>query len=727
MSYKDKSFGLIFPTRHGIPIGTSGDRGMLDRMGGSGGYRKDYRTEADGSITRLTTKNGMPQFEYDSDSSNIPTSTLVYMETGQLVSTSVAPMDPHRYDAASWKFRDIATTSKYLGYVAKDGTQLAYQSLSEGQDSQAIGPPKVLLKPTASPAEIAAAEVTDAANKIAYQEEILLKKIISGIFPASMFSGKMRLFMQALYGARAGDRAYPLNLEIAGESILLKYSYGGSTMQFGFSETKTPGIFTASDGSYWLIDISMVTGTCYITYYSITHDASVTDMVASLKAGGLSAAETIQLESYVFAYSYINVAEPKTIVVPGALGASMAWGWKFNSSGSIASVVMHETINSGTTKRWTSRTVDIAFSYSSGVISASSTVTTNGNWIDGWGEFNIFVPYSVTGTSPLELFSLLAFTTATAFTFPPTTIYGYYRDDVWTPVKVSCTLRAGTFPQYEWSSAGIIYDPASYPLTYSSSAPSNGSMMADGSCSYERHEISSGKEMGVSVGSSSYSGKFDFGSHFYYTKSCAQEGEYTNTNGFTSFSVGGAPYVPGPPPGNGGTTSADMITGATVTCMSYSFVGADIKGWALVIPFGDCEAAYVSTHERYTSSAFSRTTTIDGGVLKFHGLGYSYAPYTGAGTSNNGWLGSQGPSYSAVTDSESPAETATYVYCFNTVIAGDQGTPGGSYETLFIVDRDYPVYNRGMYTYTSHGKRYIMSEGLLSPESITTAPFVGWA
>lgn len=49
-------------TRTGVPIGHAGERGMLDALGGSDGFRKRYQINADGSKTMLQTKNGMPRF-----------------------------------------------------------------------------------------------------------------------------------------------------------------------------------------------------------------------------------------------------------------------------------------------------------------------------------------------------------------------------------------------------------------------------------------------------------------------------------------------------------------------------------------------------------------------------------------------------------------------------------------------------------------------------------------
>lgn len=66
MSYSDKRFGDILPTRTGVPSGTANERQMLDAIGGSASFRTRIRNAADGSETMVRTKNGMPQFSTSS-------------------------------------------------------------------------------------------------------------------------------------------------------------------------------------------------------------------------------------------------------------------------------------------------------------------------------------------------------------------------------------------------------------------------------------------------------------------------------------------------------------------------------------------------------------------------------------------------------------------------------------------------------------------------------------
>jgi hypothetical protein len=60
--YDDDNLGGIFPTRTGASTGGANERKMLDSIGGSEGFRTQRKTNSDGSVTMLRTRNGMPEF-----------------------------------------------------------------------------------------------------------------------------------------------------------------------------------------------------------------------------------------------------------------------------------------------------------------------------------------------------------------------------------------------------------------------------------------------------------------------------------------------------------------------------------------------------------------------------------------------------------------------------------------------------------------------------------------
>ena len=97
MSFNDDKFGFIFPTRNGDATGSANERKMLDKLGGSSGLRTEIRNNADGSITTLRTRNGMPDFYTKKAAPPVSTSErwvpphgIWWSETGDITTQSGA-------------------------------------------------------------------------------------------------------------------------------------------------------------------------------------------------------------------------------------------------------------------------------------------------------------------------------------------------------------------------------------------------------------------------------------------------------------------------------------------------------------------------------------------------------------------------------------------------------------------------------------------------------------
>ena len=178
---------------------------MLDAIGGAESFRTRIQKNEDGSETMLRTKNGMPQFTTTRPPTEVEPDPL-YMESGQLYFRLSGSDNPEGSAAATWRMLDIPPSSAYLGKIAPTesapGLPANDPALVNGQDSLAI----------AKSAEG--------------------KKVVAGFFPASMFSGKMRLFVQAQIGAKE-TASYGMSVDSFGGGPLLKYSYGGREIQFG--------------------------------------------------------------------------------------------------------------------------------------------------------------------------------------------------------------------------------------------------------------------------------------------------------------------------------------------------------------------------------------------------------------------------------------------------------------------------------------------------------------
>ena len=688
-----------------------------------------------------------------------------YMESGQLEWTFPGEFNPTRTDPAKWNFVDIPWDSKYLGLASmkrgkKFGDQKNEPLLTEDMNSKAIGPPIKIVPPGADAETIAAIAALNAEKKLSYEDSVVMRKLTASFFPASMFSGKMRLFMQAQYGATQQEDVYPFYLDIFGSSVILKYRKKRSEvsfLQFGIYVHSSPGIFRAplppeGDGSYWLINITKPDN-YVVTAYPLKLSPKTAGMLAHMHDTKTPAEDKRKCEAYVLAHAVILIDEPKVIhSFVGADGFAFAYGWKFNDSGSEASVVAHKGKGEGTNHDWSwlSYTMRLSISVArdpdtrENTFSVADTTTSHGEWTDGWGYWNIFAPESEFAFL-LKLQSLKTNVPGVRldFNFSDVPIYGYYVNNVWTPVLVSRDIGTPDAPP---EFANKTTGPVRYggDMSQVDQAYQYGVIAATDSMSYEQTVKTNKKTMTLSFGGRIFKGETSNISHHKFTRTASGGSPSYSPGGFIGISIemawNGVPVTYPPGAGSLGEVEGSVTTFVSdveTTLLTYDVSQRDI--WTLVIPPGDCEAVYVATNNfeedvlnRVTVKSTGSMVTHFSGSYRIFGAGlepFDFEPWTQAHrVHSGGFRPLPVPNVVTVFNPLPPAPDSTKVFCFNTVVLGDLGTPSGSYFTLFNVDRNYPYFNGSMYTYTSAGKRYVMSEGMKSPASVNYLHrFVGWA
>jgi len=173
----------------------------------------------------------------------------------------------------------------------------------------------------------------------------------------------------------------------------------------------------------------------------------------------------------------------------------------------------------------------------------------------------------------------------------------------------------------------------------------------------------------------------------------------------------------------------------------WTYYGATLKQWTLIIPPGDCSSVIVAvrtvgqetaaTTHSYTEgnqlAGFSGTVpaeTVFG--IVYPDVPYDFTVYAPCQVLGD-WFGLDRAIVSG-TDGIPKVDININVFAHNATLDGLKGVPSGSYTTLFDVDRNYPHFNGVMYSYASHGNRYVISAGLKSSESVNFQNrFVGWA
>ena len=359
--------------------------------------------------------------------------------------------------------------------------------------------------------------------------------------------------------------------------------------------------------------------------------------------------------------------------------------------------------------------------------------------------------------TPLDLFSIRAGSglIPPLIPFSNIPIYGYYVNDVWTPVLLSANedyetktdssvtnlqyAHGQTFPHTENPLLDAWGDGAqSWGARWLTTTSGPGRTVTfDGVTVDGRHKGFTGRE---DWGDSSFNGSYGdlYGFDFLYgwpldnplTTDAPTNSDFPRSK---LYNVALTAYS--------NTTLRLSQTDAygDVTRGVIWTSGSGVTIFAIVIPGGDAEALYIA---RKVVDQRSRTQTIKSYSNVITGLhlylwrnSVDPPPIQHIFVANgNGWYqpSERGETpISVVTTNIPPDPNAVDVLCFNKKEHGLASSPGGSYAGLFDVDYRYPFYDRGMYTFTSYGGRYIMSEQedgpRKNPSSVGGNRFVGWA
>lgn len=166
---------------------------------------------------------------------------------------------------------------------------------------------------------------------------LIAKKTVVASVPPSMYSGKMRLFVQAIYGS---------SLRSFGAQALEVYTYPGQPKLLkmaGIVFDVSTGIYTADDGSYWVYTLS---GNVRIYRVNLSPCGKILAQWM-VKQPNLGKKTRSQYEAFIFADAMLDTTFSfVTGNVPDI--RPMAYGWKFNWAGNRATCISVLGKTSGT-------------------------------------------------------------------------------------------------------------------------------------------------------------------------------------------------------------------------------------------------------------------------------------------------------------------------------------------------------------------------------------------
>lgn len=212
MSYKDDDGRIVFPTRAGSARGASFERKMIDSVGGSGGIRRAVRLNPDGTTTRLVTRAGNPDF---------------------ITSGGGKPL--------CWLYETVSNR----GFI-----DTTYNFMGVGDDSNE--PIRSLVNRDGS---IPPDNEVFIRNSHSWKANFLYGEAFGselnyGGLPSN-FSGAMRRLMQVYHGTLTDKKTSQYEVE-PGEEC----PPAPRKQPFSCTYAKTHGVFFASSGKRWVIEIS---------------------------------------------------------------------------------------------------------------------------------------------------------------------------------------------------------------------------------------------------------------------------------------------------------------------------------------------------------------------------------------------------------------------------------------------------------------------------------------
>jgi len=177
-----------------------------------------------------------------------------------------------------------------------------------------------------SPMRRALLDETNGLESDTYSEgdSTLTENPVRSYVAPSKYSGKMRLFVQSLYGSSYADYS------ASGSDLLL------DTLTLDY-KLPTAGLFTASGFEYFII----IGGTTDFKFYEVELSPLAVLVRAWLAAnyGSLTDDEIAHHEAYILSTASVGkLIATKSVSIPS--GSPLAYGWHYNSDGTKASMVL---------------------------------------------------------------------------------------------------------------------------------------------------------------------------------------------------------------------------------------------------------------------------------------------------------------------------------------------------------------------------------------------------
>lgn len=386
------------------------------------------------------------------------------MESGFLALGSTATCAEATFLPATLNFTppinnyNSSTTTPLEGYATVLASNGQIDSPFQGEVLVNGQPSKALVKQLSM-------SVTDACNntytnaEAAYGNTITQQcKYAQRYVPASLYSGKLRLLIQAIYGSLRQDYyAVPIT---QGNFICCDLVFDDYRLM---QNIPSSGLFTTDNYAYYLVEVSLT----QVVFRELKLSAASKSW-AKILATHPNKSDRVfssRVEAYILSTAKLDHNFTPIIRSTGLsdLGVPIAYGFHFNWKGSQAKCVVHRGYDSSTYMSKTI-TIDIAEDLSITASESSEKAWSNGMYFQFW--------YPDQYSYAMKTFGVVTGGYTNTTNCP---MYGYFDyNDVWQEFTVSCSLSTSnvgndTGPLTQSHLTGFGGDSINYSRIYTSS------------------------------------------------------------------------------------------------------------------------------------------------------------------------------------------------------------------------------------------------------------------
>lgn len=323
-------------------------KGQMSENDGTGGHRTILRETSEGrAIAR--TRDHMPMVEIEKRKCELG------VDHGTIDILNIAPEHPDSYKNGKLYFTPFVQA--HISGAAEDDP---YRPIVDE-----IEPPDDIKGE--APADGADAKSLSKNKKGDNAGDVYTKKIMMGRCPSSIFTGRARLYVQAVYG-----RHDALDLvSLSPTSYVETPSLILGDLTPVTLHTSCGIYFDSVTAEHWLICVNAST----VDFYPMQAAECVEELRDFLLGDEISAADKERVETYILSDCAPVVEKKQTVSITTTGNSSMGYGWHFNWDGDRCDIVHNDIVaHSGGGYENSSTHYRLTFSMSRGMWSANRTI-----------------------------------------------------------------------------------------------------------------------------------------------------------------------------------------------------------------------------------------------------------------------------------------------------------------------------------------------------------------